>query len=212
MKKIYFIYAAIPEKVFNTVKYMLHNADTYRWKSGKMFGLYAWTTSKAIATEFFEIRNKNVYTLIKKDIDEDEYKHIKDQFNVLKLDHRRYYFTHEREKENSIEIVSTKNEFVCTTMDAEEYLFEFGPPINESIPYQIFNDKVMYALDLLGYTKNYDLKYADETQVDFTNNQLSYGLTVLGTTDKIRYDNEMNILLFLFRYFFYGDKQEDEKE
>lgn len=208
MKKVYFIYAIIPENIFNKVKYMLGNTERYKWKHDKMFGLYAWSTSKSIVKEFFEVRNKEVYTLIKKDIDEPEYEYIKDKYNLLKLDRRVYYLDSSKNIKKSVEIVSTKNEYVCTTIDSEEYLWEFGPPINESVPYHMFNDKIIYALDTIGYSKNYDLKFGDEYKSDTTSYNLSFGLTPMGQKDKIVYDNEMNILLFLFNYFFYGDRKE----
>lgn len=210
MRKVYFIYAIIPENIFNTVKYMLGNADKYRWKHDKMFGLYAWTTSKSIAKEFFEVRNKNIYTLIKREVDDDEYERIKYDFNVLKLDRRVYYLDRDHKNDKSVEIVSTKNEYVCTTMEYEEYLWEFGPPISEDVPYNMFNDKVLQALDTIGYTKGYDLNYGVDDSRDTVEYNLSFGLTPLGNKEKLTYDNQMGILLYLFRYFFHGDQKDEE--
>lgn len=211
MKKVYFIYVSIPERIFNKVKYMLGNTEGYRWKRDKMFGLYAWTTNKAIASEFFEVRNKDIYTLVKKEIDEDELKHIKDMYYTLKLDHRIYYLDKSESIDKSVEIVSTKNEYVCVTEEAEEYMWEFGPQISENVPYEIFNDKVLNALDTVGYCKGYDLRFAKDEQMESTSYNLSFGLTPLGNRDSFRYDNKMNVLIYLFNYFFYGDKHEDEE-
>jgi len=212
MKKIYFIYVSIPENIFNKVKYMLGNTERYRWKHDKMFGLYAWTTSKSIANEFFEVRDKDIYTLVKKDVDDEEFRHIKDDLNILKLDRRVYYLDKTEHKDRSVEIVSTKNEYVCVTSDSEEYIWEFGPPIDESVPYIIFSDKVMDALDTLGYSKGYDLRYGEDMQNDYANYNASYGLTPLGKRDKILYDNQMNILIYLFNFFFYGESKTKEDE
>lgn len=210
MRKIYFIYVAIPEEIFNKVKYMLGNTERYRWKRNKMFGLYGWTTSKSIVKEFFEIRNKDIYTLVKKDIDDEEYQRIKDDLNILKLDRRTYNLNDIQHKK--IDIVSTKNEYVCVTIDSEQYIWEFGPPIDKDLPYNIFNDKICNALDILGYSKGYELRYGDEDILDQTSYDMSFGLTPMGNKDLIHYDNEMNILLYLFKYFFYGDKKDEVEE
>lgn len=207
MKKVYFIYVAIPEEIFNTIKYILDKSDNYRWKKSKMFGLYAWSTNKSIVKEFFQVRNKDIYTIVKKEIDDFEYKNFKDIYNTLKLDRRLYYFDRSEKKERSIEIVSTKNEYIASTMNAEENLWEFGPPIEQSVPYTIFNNDIIYALDYLGYTKEYDLRYAAEDTIDFNSYNESFGLTPLGNRNKMIYENQMNILLYLFRFFFYGDKK-----
>lgn len=211
MKKVYFIYVSIPEKIFNKTKYLLGNIEGYRWKRDKMFGLYAWSTNKEIVSEFFEVRNKDIYTLVKKDVDDDELDLIKDRFNNLKLDHRVYYLDKSEKLDKSVEIVSTKNEFVSSTIDSEENLWEFGPPIEQDVPYTMFNDKVLSALDLLGYCKGYELRYADGDQRDFAEYNLGFGLTPLGNKDKASYDNQMNILIYLFSYFFYGENRKEER-
>lgn len=207
MKRVYFIYVAIPEVTFNTIKYMLGNTEQYRWKHDKMFGLYAWTSSKSIAKEFFEVRNKDIYTLIKKDVDEDELNHLKSDYNLLKLERRIYYLNGDNILDKSVEIVSTKNEYVCVTSDSEEYMWEFGPQIEEDTPYRIFNDKIIEALDTIGYNNGYDLRYGTDAEIDAANYNASFGLTPLGKRQKIVYDNQMNILLYLFKFFFYGEKR-----
>lgn len=210
MKRVYFIYVAIPENIFNTVKYMLGTTDKYRWKHDKMFGLYAWSSSKSIVKEFFEVRDKDIYTLVKKDVDDEELNHLKNDFNLLKLDRRIYYLDGDMKLDKSVEIVSTKNEFVCATIEAQEYLWEFGPPIMEEVHYNIFNDKILKALDTIGYTKNYELIYGVDGDRDTAEYNLSFGLTPLGNRDKFVYDNQMGILLYLFKYFFYGERKTED--
>ena len=216
MKKIYYIYAIIPENIYDKkVRYIIPNQHDYKLKHNAMYGLYAWSTSKKIVKEFFEVRNKSVYTLIKKDIyDKEDYKLIKEKYGDLELDYRKFYYNNDSpDEEESITIVSTKNEYVQSTEYISENLYEFGPKADIAIHYSIFKDKIIKALDLLGYTTDYDIEYGNDSDADYASYNLSFGLTKYGNRNVTGNVNQMNILLFLFRYLFYGNEstlKEDE--
>ena len=210
MKKIFYIYASIPESIYNKkVKYLISNTHDFRWKHEKMYGLYAWTTSKKIVKEFFEIRKNDIFTMIKSDdYDDSELERLEDRYSDLKLECRRYYFDAKEDEKNSILIVSTKNEYVNSTMNSEEYLYEFGPKPSEEFPYHIFKKKIIKALDTLGYTSKYDIEYGTEAEAESAQwNLTGFNLTKYGQNYKIHFDNQMNILLYLYRYFFYGNEK-----
>lgn len=215
MKKIYFIYAIIPEKIYNEkIKYIISNIHDFRWKHGNMYGLYAWSTSKKIIKEFFEVREKSMYTLVKKDIyDEEEIEKMRKTYTELELKRRQYYFDKTQDKKESLLIVSTKNEFVQSTEFYEENLYEFGPPIEKIANYSVFKDKIIKALDKIGYVGAYDQLYGTESDVDLCLYNKGFGLTKYGYKDiSLNGYNQMNVLLYLFRYFFYGNELIVEEE
>ena len=214
MKKIYYIYAIIPEQIYySKIRYIIPNQHDYRLKHNSMYGLYAWTTSKKITKEFFEVRNKSIYTLIKGDmIDKEDYKRMKEKYGELELDYRKYYYDGNTPiEEDSITIVSTKNEYIQSTEYVAENLYEFGPKSDINIHYSIFKDKIIKALDLLGYTTDYDIEYGEDSDADCASYNLSFGLTKYGNKDITKNVNQMNILLFLFRFLFYGNENKVER-
>ena len=204
MKKVYLVYATIPYKIFIKIKYMLPKIEKFKSKGNNMVGLYAWTTNKEYVEEFLEIRNNSIYTVKKVDIEEKgELKSIKDNYGTSELKPYEYYLDSDDKDSEHVDIISTKNEFVCSTIDSEEYLFDFGPSVEEEAPYVIFNDDIIEALDVLGYTDKYDLSFGDSEKVDLVSYNNSFGVSVMERS-KIKFTNQMNILLYLFSFFFYG--------
>lgn len=206
MRKIYFIYVTIPEKVFNTkVKYLISNSHNYRWKNGNMYGLYAWSTKKKLIKEFLEIRNNSIYTVINKEIDEDYYKEVKSTYGTSELKLLEYKHLDSNKNLNTIEVVSTKDELRCSTIDHQEYLEEFGPSVYSDLPITLFNDKLYVALDTIGYVSDYYSLYGTDEEADYYAYNKSFGLTCTGKSTKIFSDADtVNILLYLFHYLFYG--------
>lgn len=208
MKKIYIIYATIPENIYNRqLKYTLPSTNKdYQWKNGKMYGLYAWTDSKKILNEFFEIRNSGIYTVSKKScLSDEEYKIFKDNYSMLKLSLNRFYYTSEMNDDECIDIVTTKNEYVISTEYGIETLNEFAFKPSEEISYLLFNKEIIKALDTVGYVDAYNDLYGTDDQAGFTSYQNSFGLTTFGYKKSLpKIENQMNILLFIFGYMFYG--------
>ena len=58
------------------------------------------------------------------------------------------------------------------------------------------------------------MEYGTESENDEANYNLGFNLTVLGQPSKIKFDNQMNNLIYLYSYFFYGKdrniKDDDE--
>ena len=207
-KKIYYLYAKIPENIYNKkVKYLISNNHDFRWKHSYMYGLYAWTTSKKILKEFIEVRENSIYTLVKNDIlDKEEYNRIKDRYSDLELKSYRYYYNNSLKLDDeSIMIVSTKNEYVHSTEFNEEFIYQFGPQVSDTFPYYIFKDKIIDALDRIGYVSKYDIELGSEDDSNFANYNLGFNMTKYGHKNKVVYNNDMNNLLYLYRYFFYGN-------
>ena len=207
MKKIYYIYAIIPEYLYNKkIKYLFSSQHDFRWKHGNMYGLYAWSTSKKKVKEFFEVREKSIYTVVKSDLyDDSEIARLKDMHSDLELKRRRYYYDDCKNDEDSILITSTKNEHVSSTEFSEEFINEFGPQVSEMFSYSIFKDKVIRALDILGYTTRYDIEYGNDQESDLANYNLGFNLNTFGNPTRIKFDNQMNNLIYLYSYFFYGN-------
>ena len=188
----------IPRQVYdNTIKFLLNNKYDFRYKHEKMYGLYAYTKSKKLLTEFMDIRGgSGVYNVIKSDMSEEMFYDLNDKNSELKLI-RSSFKTLNGE---SMELVVTKNEDHVVKNDSEEYIYEFGISAFKKLNYIIFNEKIIKALDRLNYVKLFERDYGD-TDLLFFND--SFGLTPEGHLDKPIY-SELNTLLYLFRYMFVG--------
>lgn len=201
--KVYFIYATIPREVYDEkIKFLLGHEYDFRVKKDKMYGLYAFTKSKKLLNDFLYVRNKkNLYTVIKAEVDEYDYEHYRDERSNLKLQ-RSSFETLEGE---TMEIVVTKNEEYIIKYDKEEYMHEFGFKPYRDLNYVIFNKKLQNSLDKLGYVKLYDTFYGNEEDLGYVGYQESFNLTPLGN-DIIPLYSEVNVLLYLFRFMFMGEE------
>lgn len=204
MKKIYLIYVTIPEKVYNNrIKFLVSGEYNFRYKNGKVYGLYAFTNKKKIVNEFFETRNGDIYNLVEKELDEHDYELLRTSYITLELKLRDYVFEDENGNEKSIEVVSTKDEFVNSTIDARENLYEFGPKAHD-IPVDVFKDKLLESLSAIGYVSDYYTRYGTDDERDFESYQMSFGMSTYGKMIHFTETNTFNVLLYLFSYMFYG--------
>lgn len=216
---VYFIYAKIPSKIYDErIKFIISNVYDYRFRNGYMYGLYAWTKKKKIYKEFIELRNNgNIYTVIKKDdIDDDQFKEIKDTYFQLELKSYRYFHKTEssEDEDNSsrfMEVVSTKNEYNICTNEFSEYINEFGPKVKDGYPdYLMFSPDVIEALDIIGYTTDYDITQTTGARKEKAIENFQEGKTVLGRDLFVTGENELTNLLFLFYFMFFGDVEQKE--
>lgn len=227
MKKIYLIYVSIPRSVFDDgVKFILSNQQEFTYDDTKgMYGLYAWSNKKDIIEEFFEGRVNKIYDLKTIEFDDkDEYKKFKSDKSQLRLDYRDYLIdksivdgmvssrihgdipSKELTADDIVKIVTTQNEHYQTTEEGDENLYEFGPKPSDFFDYMIFNDKIIKALDWLNYSSKYDDLYSDKDRREWSNYNKSFNMSLSGNYIMDKFNNEINILLYLFHYFFYGKK------
>ena len=199
--KIFYIYAKIPRLLFDErIRYLLSNQHNFHCKKGYMCGLYAFTNNKKLLKKFLEFRDPDVYSVIKDNIDDDDYKDIHVNKGDLEL---RYSDFSLNNKEN-IEMVVTKNEETIIKYDGQEYINAYGPSSYVKTNFYIFNDKIISALDNLGYTKSYIDQFGTDDEVDYMYYNESFNLSpLLNKHIKSKY-NEINLLLYLYRYFFIG--------
>ena len=117
MKKVYMIYVSIPEGVFNTVKYIIGEpAKEYKWKDGNVYGLYAWTDKEKLFTEFMRIRYQDIYTIVEKEVEHDEFKVLKTKYKYLRIGMYELLIN----DNESLEIACTRNEYDSSTEDGRE--------------------------------------------------------------------------------------------
>ena len=196
------IYVSIPEEVFNTVKYIIGEpAKEYKWKDGNVYGLYAWTDKEKLFTEFMRIRYQDIYTIVEKEVEHDEFKVLKTKYKYLRIGMYELLIN----DNESLEIACTRNEYDTSTEDGREcFWWEFGPPISEFAHYNIFNNTVRDALDKLGYVNAYVMKYGDEGEQAVVDNNLSYGVTYFSNKNIITFNNEVGSFVLLNRFFLIG--------
>ena len=203
MKSVYLIYVSIPEKVFNNVKYLIgETAKEYKWKNNCMYGLYAWTDKGKYLDEFVGVRYTQIYTIIKKEMEYDDFKRLKKLYKDTKLSLYNFNIS----DSNQIQVVCTSNEYNVSVNEYDMFIDEFALPISEEADFSIFNKKVLDALDKLGYIDNYIRKYMyeDESLISEIDNNQSYGLTYRGNKHLVNFSNELGKFVVLFRFFLMG--------
>lgn len=215
--KIYFIYAKIPEDIYNKrIKYIISNKHSFRWKEKYMFGLYAWTKDKKICKEFLDLRGESgIYTLVEKEVDTKEELHLlRKRYTELELGIYRYYYNKSQKEDQSITVVSTKNEWLSSTEYASENMMEFGPKVVHDIDYLLFNKDIRMALDTLGYTTDYDIMFQGNNEERYDNavDHIGFDLTVYGHPYPFLFNNQLTILLYLFSFMFYGNRKQEEND
>lgn len=206
--KIYMVYANISKYDYDkSMRFLLPPQHVYEYADGVYHGLYAWTTKKSIIKQFEEERNMSVFEIKKGNIDEDDFERFKLDMAELKLDDRLYSIPLTKGVE-VVHFVTTKNEFVQVNDYGRENLYYIRPQVNED--YEIFNEELINALDIINYTAIYDLNYlaADDRFPDFedrmelANYNASFNLTPLGNKYIEVENNTVVMLLYLFSSLF----------
>lgn len=208
MRNVYFIYATIPEKIYNIrIKYLLSEcSNNFRFQKNIMYGLYAWTDDKELLNEFKKGRDNKIYTIIKKKLDSEEFRDLKHYYKSLRLGMHKYKVS----DSNTIKVVSTKFEHdKCTDEDGESYFYDFAPEIDFDLPISLFNKDIQQALDLLMYNEMYDRMYGDGDAISNNDYSKSYGLTPCGQKFVLNEFNELSLLLYLFKPLFVGFERND---
>lgn len=205
--KLYAIYVKIPRIIYDDkIKYILSKQSDFRCKKGYMQGLYAFTINKKLFKEFMGLRGSgNQYIVIKENISEEIYNKYHHDFSDLEL--RKCTFTSDS---GDVELVVTKNEETSIKFDGEMLLNEYGPATYATTPYEIFNSDIINALDDLLYVSNHISLFGDESEQDHLSFQESYNLSALGRKPIYTNTNEVNLLLYLYRFFFIGSDIEGD--
>jgi len=215
--KIYMLYIKIPVKDFTKrVRDLLPNLKDYREKGDYYTGLYAWTEKKSLLKEFFKVRNKDKYIVIKHEIDEDLYT----KFCVYNKEYQIGYYSfydelklgedtenkHEAEKH----ILSVFHENKEVMFEGEAMFYdEFYE--TTSYDYHFFKEKYRECLEILGYSSLYDqcgisTKFDDDDEIDdrteYADYQASFGLTLEGHKLLNLVDDRLTIFLKNYHFAF----------
>lgn len=208
-KTVYLLNTKIPRHIYDSyIKFILPTHDNFRACGNDMVeGIYAWTDKKKYLNDFFELRPRDLYGIITIVFDDKEEFH---KFSVDNKECRLDYhdFDSGSDDGKSIGILTTFNEFIQVTENGSEYLEEFGINHLDLVDYEIFNGKIIDALDELNYTYEFDSQYGDESRLDNASFQSSYNLSSMGSRLQFNIRNEVNVLLHLYRFFF-SEKRED---
>lgn len=205
MSKVYFIYAAIPEKDFsNRIKYLVPNYHDYRCKHNHMYGLYAWTFSRNVCDEFLETRGSQMYTVIRKDIyGKEEKDRIKKDLAELKLDY--YTFSAPDLDEKKVQIITTKSEYVNSVDYASENIYEFGPASTNMIKPDLLNNDLLDALKELGFVTDYIVRFCiDDYEVEKDDKTMHKSLLW-----ELASINQIAMFLYLYKVMFCEEIREE---
>lgn len=211
MKTVYLINAMIPREIYDTgIKYLLPSNSDFRVNGNTVSGIYAWTDSKKFLEDFLEARDSSVYKVVPiKFDDKDEFKTFKFNNKDAMLMYKSFNSECELGKSNKIDILVTFNEYIQSTDYGSENMFEFGFSGINLTNYHIFKEKLIESLDILNYTVEYDKHNDDDSIRESNDYNMSFGITSLGHRIKFDVNNEVNVLLHLFRYFFSGVEKGD---
>ena len=214
--KVYGIYAIIPTEVFESrmFKFVYDKHKFSLSKNGNYYyGLYAWTTKKKVVKEFLDIRNKDMYKVKELKIDKEDEKDFELDYKFEELSYYNYIAGNEE-----YEVLTTLNEFTESCDNISENLNDLLYDIltNEVADYDILNQDLIDALDIIGYTSYYDIEcggnpdlVTDEeaiTRREFAEYHESFRQTVFGRNYVDFTKNEFAALLYIYEPMFMGVK------
>jgi hypothetical protein len=224
MKKVYLVYIELPYKVYNgRIRYLMYsNYNTFRHEGDIVTGLYGWTNKKKVLKKFLDTR-ADIFKIKIKEMKDGVYEKYKKDYSEMKIEERMYFInTSDREVYYNVEkknipkgiyydIVSTKFEYIASTINISENMFNFGPANYVMYDYNIFNKNIIDALDVLQYNILYDSYTNPEIDCEEMEDRkiiadecISCCKTYEGNT-LITFDiNEYATLIYLFEYIFFG--------
>ena len=217
MKKVYVIYIKIPERYYNDcLKFLIPKESIFRYNSGNYSGIYAWTTNKKDLEEFISLRGKDKYKVQKFELDSDEFKEFKRKYIAFRLYRYTYYFDNEYDDDKSSTVLTTRFEYIESTDNMCENMDAYSLRVNPEADYVIFKQKYIDFLDIIGYTSRFDLLSGDDdsgnSRKSYADFQNSFNMTPFGHTNVVDacgvYD-QMAVLLYLFKYPFYGEYEDE---
>lgn len=217
--KVYLVYISIEESVFNSrLKYLVDDVHLYEKNNNTWRGLYAWSYKKKDVTKFLELRNKKIFNVVEKDIDDDYINlMLKNKYDMLKISNNWFISSAkikrsdiidgvitDEDKESMTSVYTTKEEYVNSTEFMDENMFEFLPI--PDVDYLYFLDSMVEILDILQYTFWYDChRSVNTSRQDYAAYQESFNLTPCGNKLYVNMDsNELYALLYLYSYAFFG--------
>lgn len=218
MKTVYMIYARLPRRVYKNILWVLPvSSDTqFIQYDNYHIGLYGWTTKKEYAKRFFDERKECKYYILKvKSVDNDIIDELKNKNSADKLSE--YSFdTGDFNAISAVKMIATKNEYDQIVDDPSIYNFEDITDIHQLSEYYWFNDELINALDMIGYTTEHDIMGGDPDywtedeqyeMMENASNNLSYLLTVNGNSYYGIYENKFALLLLIFHDLFLGERE-----
>ena len=209
MKNLYIIYLSIDEYEFNQkIKFLLPINNSFRYKHGKMYGMYAWTTKKKIVDEFMGTRKSGIFVVVTKSLEYDDGILSQFEFNYpeYKLSWHKYKENRNDENSECKEIVTTKNEDVIIINEGLAYLVDLLSNDMARLEPNKFKPSIANALDVLGYWNMMFINNGDSNTIDYVSNRLSYGISALGNRTYISEEsfvNEYLLLLYLYSALFF---------
>lgn len=214
MKTVYCIYLKMDVNIYNEkLKFLISNPEDFNWKNGSMIGLYAWTTKKSYFKEFFELRAKEHFVHVEYEVTDEEserfFKYLKDKKEDQQLQ-LYLYNTYKKEKKEyeKVAVLSTLNEYTSSVSERSEYMNSFSLIEKEpNFDYMIFKNSIISALDLLLYTREYDINFGAFTRRTKAQLAEDNGTSIYGREIRRAYPDELSVLLFLYKELFHVEER-----
>lgn len=231
MKKVYLIYAKIPSLLFdNKIHLFVRDSSEFKLSKNHYIGLYAWTKNKELLNTFLDFRKdaKDIYNVIEREFDKDDYKHFKKvhsaeelmyyRFKTCKsydMDHFDYGWVpkksdSDQEKDEFFNESDNVGRIVCTTTEynetmdyGEQFFFEYLSQIMK-VDYLIFKDEYIWALDRIGYCDAFNLVNNDSedpfysARSETSEYNNNFGLTYYGNPAFNLWDNKLALFINIF--------------
>lgn len=228
--KIYLVYAKIPdylkgwaEDTIEDFNFNYHSQDD----SCNYVGLYAWTIREKEFNEFKETRSSDFFVYKESKITKDELKSfrkvmpdremLRHSFAIVVGGKAKEY--KDKKTKHGITMVLVSDEFNKLTLAHDGYIAEtyYEMTTRALEDYYLFNEDIKLALDVIGYTTDYDITFAgddylfDDEERSYRNECASYNLSYqLSSYNGNPYinlmANEFNSFTILYAPLIFGKK------
>ena len=223
--KIYLVYAKIPHYLKNYAFDFIDNFTSYvKDGNGNYVGLYAWTTKKKYFKAFKETRSKDFFVYKEKNIPSGDIEYFRKELSSLELIKHSFAIViggkgieyKDKKSGKGIKMILVYDEYdkIVTSHDGNVPLSWYNMTTVASEDYYPLNDTIIDALDIIGYTSEYDMLYGGDDDAfldeeidsrrDTVYNQLSYQLTVDDNSYINLMANEFNTFMFLYEPLVFG--------
>ena len=178
-------------------------------------GIYGWTIKKDIIAEFKKGRTKDYFIYKTKKISKKEFKDFKNVYDLCEIK-REYFGKSDLVTSSGKTIACTVTEYRTIT-EPERFLLFWNEMMGYvSEDYYWFNDELLQAVDLIGYTTEYDIMFGGddrsfldeeiEQRIENAAYSMSYNLTVDGNTYIPIISNQVEVFLRIYEPTFLGEK------
>ena len=222
--KIYLVYAKIPKYLNGWAEDTIDDFVHYsRDEDDNSVGLYAWTIKKKYFNQFKKTRSNDFFVYSEKDIPEDAIEWFRKEVKTRELTKHSFalvvggYVTEYKDKSGKgVKMILVSDELDKLYLGHDGYIPEayYEMSSRASEDYYPLNNTIIDALDMIGYTTDYDINFGGDDEVfddeecysrrERASYNMSYQLAVEGSRYINLMANEFNAFMMLYAPLIFG--------